>query len=354
MKIIRVSAFLDYGGIESKMVKLASLKDEHEWVFTAIGAGGDAECKIKELGKQCDCLNLSVKIPNLKTIIAFTEYIKKERPDVIHSSGAEANFYSFIAAKLTSTPKIICEEIGDFCHSPKARKIFRYIFQNSSFVLGESKFVTNKLLRVYKLDSSKVKIVPNFGLFNYDFSKLQKEGSDKFRILMVSRLEPVKNISGVLKSIQILKYKGVQDIELNILGSGSLKTYLEELSLELGISENVNFLGFQADPYPFLLNSELYILNSNSEGFSNSLIEAMYAGIPSISTKTGSAPEVITHNKNGFLIDVRDNEQLAIQIETAYQMDSPLLKKIGENGRLNIVNNYSIQTHTSSLFNIYK
>ena len=51
MKIIRLSTFLDFGGIESKMANLSSWNDENDWLFVAIGKGGEAEKKIKSNNK---------------------------------------------------------------------------------------------------------------------------------------------------------------------------------------------------------------------------------------------------------------------------------------------------------------
>ena len=125
MKIIRLSTFLDFGGIESKMVNLSTYKDvENDWVFVAINKGGVAAKKIAENGKRVVCLNLGYRIPDLITVFKLFLFLRKEKPDVLHTSGAEANFFGFLAGKMAGTKNIVTEEIGIPHHSQKAKKIF--------------------------------------------------------------------------------------------------------------------------------------------------------------------------------------------------------------------------------------
>src|SRR5690606_37981292 len=96
------------------------------------------------------------------------------------------------------------------------------------------------------------------------------------------------------------------NVKLSIAGSGQSETLLNQKVKDLGLENEVEFLGFINDPYPYLANADLYILNSHSEGFSNSLVEAMYSKTPSLSTAVGAAPEIIEDGVNGFLTPAND------------------------------------------------
>ena len=115
------------------------------------------------------------------------------------------------------------------------------------------------------------------------------------------------------------------------MGSGILETSLKQKAEQLQISDSVNFVGFVKDPFPYLIDSDLYILNSYTEGFSNSLLEAMYSKTPSLSTKVGAADDLIEDGENGFLVPA-DNEEA-------------LFQKLKEILELNIyfLNNYQIR-----------
>jgi glycosyltransferase involved in cell wall biosynthesis len=142
-------------------------------------------------------------------------------------------------------------------------------------------------------------------------------------------------------------------LNLTIAGSGSLENDLKEKVQQLNLENHVKFAGFITDPYPILLNSDLYILNSFSEGFSNSLVEAMYSKTPSLSTNVGAAPEIISDGINGFLIPA-DDDALYKKLKEILNVPKDEREKIGERGHQTIVENFSLEKHVDKLMEIYK
>lgn len=355
MKILRLTTLLDFGGIETKMANLSTYNDkENEWVFVALGKGGEAEKKIRANGKRTQVLGFDYKIPSIKTIWKFYKFLKKEKPDVLHTSGAEANFFGFFAGKLAGVPKIIVEEIGIPNQSSVAKKIFRFIFNNADCAVGESKVVVDHFVSTYQLNPDKAKVVSNFGLFQYNLSKLNVQKEEHlFNILMISRLEKVKNIEGVINVIARLCETTSKNIRLTIAGSGVLEQELKKKVEEMKLQNQVHFLGFITDPYPHLCNADLYVLNSHSEGFSNSLVEAMYCGTPSLSTTVGAATDIIEDFKNGFVTTVNDEEALYLKLLKIVDFPKEEMSKIGFNGQKSIVEKYSLNHHIEQLMSIY-
>lgn len=356
MKILRLTTLLDFGGIETKMANLSTYNDkENEWVFVALGEGGEAEKKIRANGKRTQILRFDYKIPSIKTIWKFYKFLKKEKPDVLHASGAEANFFGFFAGKLAGVPKIIVEEIGIPKHSQKAKHIFQYIFRNADWAVGESREVVKYISSQFGLQSSKTKVIYNFGIFNYDLSTIKTENkNNEFRMLMISRLEPVKNIEGMINVVKQLKNKTDLNLRLIIAGSGQSELALKQKVNDFDMENQVTFLGFINDPYRYLLNADLYILNSHSEGFSNSLVEAMYSKTPSLSTAVGAAPEIIEDGKNGFIVPPDDEEALYEKIKAIVALPKEKLDKIGLAGHEKIVRNFSLENHVNELMKIYR
>jgi glycosyltransferase involved in cell wall biosynthesis len=354
MKIIHLTTFLDFGGIERKKENLSSLRDENEWIFVAINKGGFAEKKIHENKKKVICLELPYKIPSFITLIKIYKFLKREKPDVLHTSGAEANFFGFFAGKTARIPKIIVEEIGISNQSKIAQKIYQFIFRNADCAIGESKLVVNHFTEKYKLNIDQTKVVPNFGLFNYNFSNINIRKRDVFTISIVSRLEPVKNIGDVIRVVSKLVNQDKLNIKLQIIGSGSIEYQLKNLAIELKAEDFIIFLGFQNNPYPYFVDSDLYILNSFSEGFSNSLLEAMYSKTPSLTTIVGAAEEIIKDGENGFLVFTFDENSLYLKMKQIISLKSQKLIEIGYKGHQTIVDNYSLQNHIDLLLQLYK
>lgn len=355
MKVIRLSTFLDFGGIESKMVNLSTnTNTQIEWVFCAIGKGGVASEKIKENGKRVVLFESAYRIPSLLTIYRLYRFFKAEQPDVVHTSGAEANFHGVLAARWAGVKNVVAEEIGIPKHGFLAQKIFGIIFKLSHYVLGESKTVCDNLYKWYAIPKQKLKIVSNFVVFSpqNEINGRTTTPKDFFTIVSVSRLEPVKNIESVLKAVAKLTSEKIA-VHYTVVGEGKHRKGLEALVAELNIQNNVIFVGFQSNPVPFLQASDLYVLTSFTEGFSNSLAEALYNGIPSLTTEVGAAEEIITDNQNGWLVEAADDEALFRKIKSIIALDSETRKQIGQAGRNTIVENYSIEKHLETLTAIY-
>jgi len=270
------------------------------------------------------------------------------------TSGAEANFHGVIAARLAGVKNVISEEIGIPNHGFIAQKIFNVIFKLSHRVLGESNIVCENLKKGYAIPNQKLKVVPNFVVFTQgkEQNKLVGKEKDIFKIVSISRLEPVKNIESVLRVVARLISDKI-NIKYTIVGEGNHRELLEKLVSELEIENNVTFVGFQSNPYKFLHESDLYVLTSFSEGFSNSLAEALYAGTPSLSTKVGAAGEIITDGVNGWMVEVNDDDALFEKVKNIIELDSENSQIIGEAGRKTIIDNYSLENHIAILSSIY-
>ncbi len=110
-------------------------------------------------------------------------------------------------------------------------------------------------------------------------------------ILGIGRLSKQKNFETLIKAYALLENKNLY--KLVILGDGEDRKKLERLVFDLGITSDVYMPGFVSNPYKFLSRSSLFVLSSRYEGLPNVLIEAVYLGINSISTRCKSGPKEI-------------------------------------------------------------
>lgn len=353
MKIIRLSTFLDFGGVETRLATISHIQDENEWVYVFMNREGKAAKIIRKNHKKLINLKVKPSIYSLRTFWSIYQTIKKEKPAVIHTSGAEANFHGILAAKLAGVSKIIGEEIGTPNHSKKAQLIFSFVYRFADFVIGNSQAVLDVVHQLDKVPKRKLVQIDNPILFKDLSAYVRNKPSDEFQMLMISRLEPVKNIEGMINVLKQLKNKTDLNLRLIIAGSGQSKSALKKQVKDLDLEDHVTFLGFINDPYPYLVNADLYILNSHSEGFSNSLVEAMYSKTPSLSTAVGAAPEIIADSINGFLTPANDEEALYEKIKAIITLPKEKLQEIGMAAHERIVNNFSLENHVNALMKIY-
>lgn len=351
MKIIRLIPLLDFGGIERNIENTSHWNDDNDWMFIAIGRGGATERRMRENGKNVHCLGLPHKIPNLKTIVALWRFFRREKPDVVHASGVEAYFHGMIAAWLAGVPIRVAEEIGIPKHSTITRIVIRHVLKLANYTGIGTAQLYDLFQKRYRVPEKKLRLLPNFIVETP--LDARSDGTDKFRILTVSRLHPVKNIGSILRVLPALAEK-YPNIIYTIVGEGPQQAELEELVGDLGITRHVEFAGYDPEPYHWLLGADLYLLTSWTEGCSISLLEAMYAATPSISTRVGAAEEIISDGVNGWLIDPGDDDALREKIETAINLSHSERRRIGLRGREKILDGYTLEKYMARLKELYK
>ena len=157
------------------------------------------------------------------------------------------------------------------------------------------------------------------------------EGPRTKRIVSVGRLHAVKNHELLFDAFADFS-KQFPEYELHIYGQGELEQKLKEHARNLKISDKIMWHGFRKDVTEEIKDAGMFISTSNYEGISNSMLEALAMGIPSICTDCpiGGARSYIEHGKNGLLIPVRDKAALTkamIQIAS----DASFADKLSEN-----------------------
>ena len=197
----------------------------------------------------------------------------------------------------------------------KVRMDLRWIAKNAGAVL----YVTNrKLQKRYPVDSgifqigvSDVKIdatsLPHS-------SKVMRDSLKKLKIISIGSLEQMyKSPDLVIKSLDVLLKEGIP-CELIWLGSGKYLTDMVDLVSRLGISDYVHFTGNVSsdEVRAYLLESDLFVLFSKTEGLPRALIEAMSCGLPCIGSNVGGIPELLDEN---VIVEKNDISALAEKIK---------------------------------------
>ena len=124
------------------------------------------------------------------------------------------------------------------------------------------------------------------------------------------------------------------DYRLEVFGEGSLDVRLRELAAEEGVADAVSFEGFSPNVLDYIRTSAVFVMSSRFEGLSNSMLESLCMGVPTICTRCmgGGAEAVIDDGANGILIDIDDVEAEANAM--AHLVDNPeYAKAIGLRAR---------------------
>ena len=214
--------------------------------------------------------------------------------------------------------------------------ITRFSIEQSDGVTAISNYLRDRTVNEFDV-KNEINVIYNF--VNCDiYNRSSKDAENRAnyadkneRILVhLSNFRPVKRVSDVIEIFDRVQ-KEVPS-RLLMIGDGPDRSRAEWMAHKLGIKDRVNFLGKQDQVQTKLAISDLMLLPSELESFGLAALEAMACKVPSIATNVGGIPELIEHEKNGFLAKVGDVETMA---KYAIQLlsDDERLRKMGELAR---------------------
>jgi glycosyltransferase involved in cell wall biosynthesis len=178
--------------------------------------------------------------------------------------------------------------------------------------------------------------------------------NDDYIICTLCNLTKRKRVEDIIRAVQILKNKQSKKIKLIIAGDGPDKPSLETLTLQLGIRDNVKFLGFISEQEKLeLFNlSDSYVLASLKEGLPFSLLEAMSCECLCVATAVGDVGRVINDKHNGFIIRPNEPNDIANKISSIMSLPTERIMMIKKESRRTILENYDFEIIVKQMLNV--
>lgn len=269
---------------------------------------------------------VDLKSPRLRNaFFPLLRYLKVERPDALLALMWPLTVLAVIAFKWARLPgRVVVSDHTTFSQAPLLKKrLTRWFFKGSLPLvypfadarLAVSNGVADDLSTLSNLKHESIDVIYNPVLSNVKlFTKQQSEDAwQNFsgkKIVAVGALKWAKNYPSLLHAFALLLEK--EESKLSIVGQGDLLPELEALTTQLGITDQVHFVGFSNEAYAWMASADLLVLSSHYEGFGNVLVEAMSVGTPVVSTDCKSGPrEILCDGKYGKLVPVGDADALA-------------------------------------------
>lgn len=293
--------------------------------------------------------------------------VKDLNPDVIHLHyGTDAGIY-LRHLKNLNIPKIVSFYGYDCFSFPNrflgfGRLFLRYwVFRFADKVLAMSPEMYKDLK---KLKCSNKKLLIHYhGVPNNLKSIIRSyEAKEKYNLLMLSYLDPVKGHMFVLEALKILLDEGVINFTLNIVGDGHYKNSIEKKVIELRLEKHVKLLGkvsYQSiNYYHVFQNADIFlhpsvITREDKEGIPGALVEAMFAALPVITTDHGGIPYIVENDATGLIVNEWDTPALAKAIRKCLS-SSETRKNLGFNARTFAIENLDLAIKELELEQIYK
>lgn len=296
----------------------------------------------------------------VRFLLDFSRAIKEAGPDIVHCWLFSANIWGRLAALLAGHKKIIVSFRSGIMGCPRFMRCLELLTRNRVFHLANSRACADMTASKTGVNPDKFGVIYNgvdLSRFNIprDSSRLRSELGvtlDAVLIAMVGRLIESKNYPMLLRTARRCKEKGLP-VHFVIAGHGERDAELKSLARNMGLCDQVHFLGLRTDIPQILAAADVFFYTSNWEGFPNALLEAMASGLPVITTDFDGARELVTGPEVGTIVPLDDAEAAAKAIET-YLENPEQAETIGRNARNWVHETFSMSAMVNKTMAFYQ
>lgn len=352
MKVCFLVGTLARGGAERQLIfMLRALKAEGiDTRLLCLTSGEAHESEIRDLGVEPEWVGpMQNRVLRLRNIIGT---IKKEPTDIIQSSHFYTNIYAAAAGKYLGVSSIgavrsnLESEIAtDRIFGPWQLKLPDHLIANSE----------NSISRAVSMgiDERRIDHVRNVVELRPTNGARGCADRRPLNILFVGRLSKEKRPEWFIELAEhVAQLSDEAPTQFLIAGDGPLRTSLENMVQERGLSESIHFLGEQSDMSSIYSRADILVLTSLYEGTPNVLLEAMAHRVPVVATNVGGVPEIVGEDC-GLLVDPHRFSDLAAAVERLIR-EPRLRLELGNSGRRYVERNHSLHVLQSQLTGIYQ
>ncbi len=342
------------------------LGDQHRFIFLCLDEIGPLGQQL--IGEGFEVVDLARR-PGVDWSVArrLRQEIRKRDVGLLHAHQYTPFFYAAVARRWSAWPRILFTEHGR--HYPDYRRTKRviankFLLRANDRVTAVGGFVKQALVDHEGIAADRIKVIYNgidprkFSVDDQDVttrSAVRQElgvSDDQVVLIQVARFHPVKDHATAIRAFAqaVGQYPNAV---LVLVGDGQLRADSEALAQELGVQEQVRFLGVRQDIPRLMAGSDVFLLSSLSEGVSVTLLEAMGCGLPIAATEVGGNPEIVAHGKTGLLSPRGDVLGLARNMVTLCR-DPQLREQMGRAGRERLVERFTQQQMHDGYAQLYQ
>ncbi len=310
--------------IDSKILMVGTSFETMGGIATVVNAyredGLFERYHINYITTHCDGTALKKLFFAISALLSFSVLVMRPKIKVVHIHVAShSSFWRkvpfILYAKLWKKKVIFHLHGADFKIffdeklSPRRRKFASYVINQSDIVLALSQ-TWGEWLRGVAIKPQVVVLVNS--IVPIDFPKnIEKKSS---QLLFLGRVGERKGFWDLLQALRNVKAKGL-GFRLLVGGDGELDK-ARQLTIDYGLETSIEFVGWvtSEQKLKLLASSSLYLLPSHHEGMPMSILEALAAGLPIVTTNVGGIPEQVADGVEGYVIEPGDIDLLADKI----------------------------------------
>ena len=342
LRVMHVVFAFDPGGMEFGVLKLVNGLDPRRF-DSAICSTRGARALAPLLAPQVAFFELRRREGNDPRLVwDLYRLFRRERPHIVHTHAWGTLLEGLIAARLARVPIVVHGEHGTLQLRRQQRVCQRYGWSRVDRVLSVSTRLAERMSREIGFPLDRVQTIRN-GVELSRFAGLMGRADARLALGLpveapvvgaVGRLVPVKDHVGLVEAAALLGRDGLRPVVV-IAGDGPLRADIETRAAALGVGSQVRLLGHRQDIDTVFAALDIFVLSSRSEGLSNTILEAMAAGVPVVATRVGGADEMVVEGTTGLLVPAASPEELATALRRLL-LDPALRTTMGHAGRARV------------------
>jgi len=346
------------GGAEKQIYELAKRLDKNKYNVTVISLDclGTASGEwFTSVGCQYHAFRV-VRIYGISGLIQgirFYRFLKNEHIDILQTYHFSSDIWGSFWGRLANVPIIISNrrDMG-FWRKPWHIFTYRCINRWVSKIVVVSNSIRDMVISTEKEPQDKIEVIYNGVDLPADLDRSLNIKDDDLLIMHVASLSIVKGHIFLFQAFQRILTE-FRNVKLVLIGEDMMKGHLQNQVQQMGIQNNVQFLGERKDVPKLLATADICVLPSLSEGMSNAILEYMAAAKPVIATRVGGNPELVRDGFNGLLVE-KENVQELTEALLKLIRDNEKRKVMGQNGFLMVKKDFTMEAMVGHYERLYK
>ncbi len=350
---------LDQSGAERQLTLLASSLPRATYAVRVIALqrGGPYLKSLTDVGIDVRVLGKRFRLDPW-TLYRLRQELRSFQPDIVQSFLFAANSYVRVPGITPSTAKIVVSErCVDSWKSGWQMRLDRRQIPRTNAMTANSESVADFYAGI-GVPRDLITVIPNaLPMAEPRYSRQQAREilgltNDHRVVGFVGRLAPQKRLHDVIWAFQLL-HQLVENARLVLIGSGPERDALSELATNFGCRDRVVFAEHREDAFALMAAFDAFILASDFEGMSNSLMEAMSLGLPCIVSDISANRELITDGETGLLFPLGKCPDLA-KLAARVLLDTALADRLGQAARERIATQHKVGQMVAAYESLYR
>ena len=359
IRIAFVIPTLDQSGAERQLTLLARglPRDEFSVHVIALNRGGPFADELRAAGISVEVLGKRFRFDPL-TYLRLRSSLRAVKPDIVQSFLFAANSYVRLPGIApVNCQVVVSERCVDSWKSGWQLAMDRRLIGCTNAMTANSASVAS-FYEAVGVPGNLITVIPNAlpgvpARYTRDQAREILGLRPEDRVVGFSgRLAPQKRLPDLIWGFQLL-HQVVENARLVIVGEGPERDSLTSCASQLGCREKIVFTGHRADAWPLLIALDAFVLPSEFEGMSNSLMEAMSLGVPCVASDIAPNLELINHEETGLIFPLGKSPELTKALVRVLQSPE-LASKLGNAGRHRIETQHSVDQMVNRHRTLYK